>query len=180
MGLKTLQLQSQSLYDPIAVDTFIIENVLGFGQPSQFFVPPAAMARPPPELVAQQAKSAAETTKAGADDRKSIAALITAQAKAAEVQQGPGLGAAAPPPDPAAEMRAKASLEDAQTKRAGLHLDAHKLAHEDANQELDRQADHHSDLMHLAESIMAHEHEAKMAAIETPEVEKKIGADEKS
>jgi hypothetical protein len=171
MGLKQLQMQSQSLYDPIKVDTFLIENVLGFGDPSQFFVPPSAMGQPPPELVAMQAKSQAEATKAGADDRKSIAALIMAQAKAAEVKQA-GLGAGQePPPDPAAEMKAKASLMDAETKKAGLHLDMHKLSSENQNQAADRAAEHRSDLLHLTETVLGHAHDAEMAAREVPKVE---------
>lgn len=172
MGLKQLQGLSPSLYDPIKVDTFIVQNVLQFSNPNQFFVPPQAMAQPPPELIEAQAKAAKDQASAGADTTKAAAAMLTAQTKAKEVG-AKSLGDAG---DPAAEMKAKASLMDAETKKQGLGLEAHKITSDARDHELDRQAEHHSDLIDLAKEVIGHQADAELAAKEVPKVEKDIGA----
>jgi hypothetical protein len=173
MGLKQLQAASPSLYDPVAIDTFIIQSVLGFSNPKQFFVPPTSA--PPPELQAAQAKTAADTAKAGAETMRGQAAMITAQARAHEAQTKT-LGDQPQQPDPVDLMKAKASLLDAETKRHALHLDAVKAVDDSQNQVADRQTKAHSDLIDLAKTVLDHHHDAEMAAREVPKVEKEIGA----
>lgn len=55
VALKQLQAANPTLYDPIAVEKEAL-RVLGFNNPEQFFAPPAAQAKPPPEIQAKQAE----------------------------------------------------------------------------------------------------------------------------
>ena len=55
VALKQLQAGNPTLYDPIAVEKEAL-RVLGFNNPEQFFAPPAAQAKPPPEIQAKQAE----------------------------------------------------------------------------------------------------------------------------
>ena len=101
------------------------------------------------------------------------AALIAAGAKANEGART--LGDQPEQPDPAAEMKARASIMDAvDTKRHGLKLEAVKIAADSHNQALDRQAEAHSDAIDLAKEIMGHQADAALAARETPKLEKEI------
>jgi hypothetical protein len=76
MALKQLQQQNPSLYDPIAIDMAALQ-ALGWNNPQQFMAPPSAQAAPPPQLIQQQAETAAKTL-------TSQAAMVTAQARAKE------------------------------------------------------------------------------------------------
>ena len=78
MALKQLQQQNPSLYDPIAIDVAALQ-ALGWNNPQQFMAPPSAQAAPPPQLIQQQAETAAKTL-------TSQAQMVVAQAKATEAQ----------------------------------------------------------------------------------------------
>jgi hypothetical protein len=54
-ALKYLQSQSPTLYDPLAVETAALQGI-GYTNPQQFFAPPTAQAKPPPELEQKQAE----------------------------------------------------------------------------------------------------------------------------
>ena len=154
MALKQLQSSSPSLYDPIAVDTAALQ-ALGWNNPEQFFVPPAAMNKPPLEVQQgmeelklkhgeQQIKREALQQKAQADAGKM-------QLEQAKLQQEGQLGQAklqieaskpptglAPPEDKSQEMALKAAevasnAKDVQFKQA-------RALKEDENRDLERQA----------------------------------------
>src|SRR5262249_32979255 len=72
MALKQLQGASPNLYDPIKVDTAAL-NAIGWPNPEEFFVPPEARSKPPPQLIQAQNQMQNETTKAQADDKRATA-----------------------------------------------------------------------------------------------------------
>ena len=168
MGIKQLQSASQSLYDPIAVDSYALKT-MGVNNPSQFFVPPGAMGAPPPQLQQMQAEMKAKQQQADARTTDANARAQVAQAKLAEtqakIQQGgfarAGAGQQVDTPLDAAEMRIKA--EDAATRRMDAHTRAQAMiakAREAALQSHDRaedrQAEARSDQVDLAKALMAH------------------------
>lgn len=106
MGLKQLQAAQPSLYDPIAIDTAALQ-ALGWNNPEQFFAPPNAQAKEPPEL--QAAKEMAKIANKQADAR-----MLDAQTK----QQELGIKAQ--------EAQAKNQLGMAQMQ-ARTQLDGQKL-----------------------------------------------------
>lgn len=55
MALKQLQQAQPGLYDPIAIDTAALQAI-GWTNPEQFFAPPEAQGKPPPELMKAQAE----------------------------------------------------------------------------------------------------------------------------
>ena len=112
-ALKQLQAGNQSLYDPIAIDTAALQ-ALGFNNPQQFFAPPSAMAKPPPELQQAQAELALKNKTADTAAMKAQSDAQLNQARAQEIQHKMGLGAA--------EMTLK--KRDSDAKIAKTHLDA--------------------------------------------------------
>ena len=174
MGLLQLSATAPTLYDPIAVHKFALQSVLGFAQPDQFMVPPAALAATPPDVQEKEAKAQADQAKSQSDNLRAQAAMITAQAKAAQVQHEANQPGEAEGPDPAAEIKARASLMDAQTRQKGLGIEVHKIAENTRNEELNRQAEHRSNLMDLAKAVIGHEADARLAAQEVGPIEKKI------
>lgn len=155
MGLKQLQKDNPSMYNPIAIDTVAI-RALGFSNPQQFFAPPAAQQQPPPELQALQAKTKNES-------QDSQARLMTAQSKVAETQakiQGGAFAAKedAPEqgPDPVDVITAQARLMDAETKTRSLHLKAVETQIEDQNRDQDRQSREDTALLGLVKDIISH------------------------
>lgn len=86
VALKQLQAGSPTLYDPLQVETEAL-RVLGYNNPEQFFAPPSAQAKPPPEMQAKQAELAIDKQRADTEQMK-------AQAQVQEIQHKVGLGAA--------------------------------------------------------------------------------------
>jgi hypothetical protein len=167
MGLKQLQGTSQSLYDPIAVDTYVLKT-MGINDPSQFFVPPQAMANPPPELQQMQAEMKAKQQAADAKTMDAQARMHTAQAKSeelkAKIAQGgfaKAGGQQAPTHLDALETHAK--LMDAQTRRMDaktrekqVGFKAAEMKEQSGDRAADRQAEANSDRVDLVKAILAH------------------------
>lgn len=86
VALKQLQAGSPTLYDPLQVEVEAL-RVLGYNNPQQFFAPPSAQAKPPPEMQAKQAELAIAKQKADNESMKT-------QAEVNEINQRSGLGAA--------------------------------------------------------------------------------------
>jgi hypothetical protein len=57
MALKQLQMAQPGMYDPIAIDTAALQAI-GWNNPEQFFAPPGAQGKPPPEFMKAQAELA--------------------------------------------------------------------------------------------------------------------------
>ena len=156
MALKQLQSASPTLYDPIAVDTAALQ-ALGWNNPEQFFVPAAAMNKPPLEVqqgieelklkhADQQIKREALQQKAQADAGKlQLEAQKTqqeaqlgqakVQVEAMKAQQPTGL---APPEDKSQEMALKAA--DIAAKAKDVQFKQERAVVEDQNRDLERQA----------------------------------------
>ena len=183
LGLKQLQASNPTMYDPIAVDKFVISSVLGF-DPSEFMAPIGAMGQVPPQIQQANAKMQAEGAKAQAALQTSQARMMEAKTKglaAAQPQEAPE-GPPRQEDTPADLMAAHAKLEDAktrridaQTKRQGLAVQLHEAGVEDHNRDLDRQARERETLLDFAKEAMRNPETAAEGAKETPELEKDIG-----
>ena len=77
-ALKQLVSTNPTLYNPVAVDMAALQ-ALGWSNPQQFMIPPAAQAAPPPELIQAQQKLANETS-------DSQARMMDSQTRAQQAQ----------------------------------------------------------------------------------------------
>ena len=165
MGIKQLQQASQSLYDPLAVDTYALKT-MGINNPQQFFVPPQAMGQPPPQLQQMQAEMKAKQQQADARTTDAQARMHTAQAKLAETQAkieqgGFAKAGGSKRPEGFEAMDLKIKAEDAQTRRQAMVLKAHEAAQQSHDRSLDRQAEQRSDHVDLIKAILAHQVDAE-------------------
>ena len=90
VGLKQLQQQNPSMYDPIAIDTAAMQ-AMGWSNPQQFMVPPSALQqKPPPEV--QYAQAMVGIKKQEADAKTAMVQVKSQEvaAKAAQAQQEAG------------------------------------------------------------------------------------------
>jgi hypothetical protein len=90
VGLKQLQAQNPSMYDPIAIDTAAMQ-AMGWSNPQQFMVPPSALQqKPPPEV--QYAQAMVGIKKQEADAKTAMVQVKTQEvaAKMAQAQQEAG------------------------------------------------------------------------------------------
>ena len=158
-GVMQLSQASPNLYDPLKVHTAAL-NAMGWANPDEFFVPPAARGNPPPELVEMQAKmanekaeAAAKTSDSQARMKEADAAVLKAKVDAAtagQVQPGE------PPPPPTAieQADAQAKLMDAETRRTEVGIKAREADIEDHNRDLDRQAKERDTALGLAKELI--------------------------
>jgi hypothetical protein len=165
MGLKQLQAASPNLYDPIKCDTAAL-NALGWANPAEFFVPPAAQAAPPPQLIQAQTQMANESKKAQADADRAAADLIEANAVKAETENKIAVGAHVPKQEsaglagsqqvdtPVDQLNAQSKMLDAQTKRMQVHQQTHQMHIEDQNRDEDRQAKEREAAIKLASDLV--------------------------
>jgi hypothetical protein len=165
-GLKQLQAASPNLYDPIAIDTAAL-TAMGWSNPEQFFVPPAARAAPPPQLQQMQAEMANEKSKADADTAEAQAKLMEAKASAAETQEKIQSGALKPKPEAAAatgpaqqidtpvdEALARAKIRDSETRAREVEIKAHEAAIENQNRDQDRKTKEQDTALGLAKAVI--------------------------
>ena len=108
MALKQLQQAQPGLYDPIAIDTAALQAI-GWSNPSQFFAPPDAQGKPPPELMKAQAEM--QIKKQEADTR-----AMEAQARAQKMQA-----------DTALEAQQLQINQTMHEQRMGLDVDKFKV-----------------------------------------------------
>lgn len=155
-ALMQLSGASPDLYDPIAIHTAALQT-LGWSNPQQFFVPPSAMGKPPPQLEQMQAKIAN-------DGKKADASLMAAQAKMAEVQ-AKSQGGGQQQDTPVDEMMAKAKMLDAHTNARGLAMKQHELSVENENRDKDREAKERESILGFARDV-AIKHVDGMQAVE--------------
>jgi hypothetical protein len=90
VGLKQLQQQNPSMYDPIAIDTAAMQ-AMGWSNPQQFMVPPSALQqKPPPEV--QYAQAMVGIKKQEADAKTAMVQVKSQEiaAKMAQAQQEAG------------------------------------------------------------------------------------------
>lgn len=162
-GLKQLQAASPNLYDPIAIDSAALQ-AMGWNNPEQFFVPPAARAAPPPELQEMQAKMANDKAAAQAKVTEANARTEEARAKAADVQAkidaghyGPKIEGAEAPPEGESSLdaiEAAAKLMDAKTRAREVALKERTADIENTNRDLDRAAKERESAIGLAKDVI--------------------------
>jgi hypothetical protein len=144
MGLKQLQQQNPSMYDPIAIDVEALQT-LGWSNPEQFMVPISAHNKPPPELMEKMAN-------VQINQKKADAQMMVAQAKVAETQaklQGVGGdGSAGVAPE---ELQLKAA--ELQTKRAEIEQRSMDAQLDAVNRKRDRESRERLAAVKLAEQI---------------------------
>lgn len=148
--LKQLQQGSQTLYDPIAVDTAALEAI-GYTNPQRFFAPPEAQAKPPPEIQAKQEELKIKSAVAQAQ-------MIKSQAEAQKIQQEMGLGAARLQFDQEmgkGDLQLRAVSEQIKTGLAMGKLD------QDRDSELSKER---SNLVDIAQNIAVHPESAHIIA----------------
>lgn len=173
MGLKQLQQASPNLYDPIKCDTAAL-GVMGWSNPDEFFVPVAARAKPPPQLIQAQTEMANDTKEADAKVTEANARATEAGARDKEATAKVATGhfapkpeaAAAPPaePEPVSPLeiaKAHATITDARTRRMQAvtqektqALDARRDAIEDQNRDEDRAARERDAAIGLAKGVI--------------------------
>lgn len=164
-GLIQLQQAAPTLMDPLAIIQAAI-RAIGWSNPEQFLVPPAARAAPPPQL--QQMQQEMENDKKVADSKVAMADARTkeVQAKAAETQnkidvghyvpKQEGLaGAEQPPPPTDVEMAdAQAKLMDAHTRAREATIHERESETENQNRDQDREAAERESLVGLAKEFV--------------------------
>ena len=156
MALKQLQTLQPALYDPIAVDTAALQ-ALGWNNPEQFFVPPTAMNKPPPEMLQAMEELKLKQGKLQLEQQKQQSDQAVAQGKlqleGQKLQQDGALGQAkvqvdamkaqqptglAPPEDKSQELALKAA--DVAAKAEDVKFKQERAVIDDQNRDLDRQA----------------------------------------
>lgn len=179
MALKQLQQQSPSLYDPIAIDTAIIQGI-GWASPQQFMAPPSAQAAPPPQLLQMQAEMQAKMQDSQAKMLMAQAKVTEAKAKAealgAEASQGRAEGGGVEQVDtPVDQMnaeserikahahltvsqaKAQAELMNAQSRQQELQIQRAQTAFDDAHHGEEMQNKARETAVNLAkELVMKH------------------------
>src|ERR1700744_4090723 len=155
-GLATLQTTFPSLMDPVAICKAAIRGI-GWANPQQFMVPPAAQGAPPPQLQEMQAKMANEKAETGAKVTEANAKATEAQAALAETKEkitsgalkpkaeGVTAGAPAQVDTPVDEALAQAKLLDSHSKAREVAVREREVAvheleakTENQNRDLDR------------------------------------------
>jgi hypothetical protein len=164
-GLKQLQAASPNLYDPIAIDTAALQ-AMGWANPEQFFVPPAARAAPPPQLQQMQAEMANEKATADAKVTEANARAAEAKAKSTEVDAKIAAGHYAPkqegglaPPAPEEESlldvaTAQAKVLDAHTRQREVGLKERQAEIENENRDQDRESKERDAAIGLAKAVI--------------------------
>ena len=136
VGLKQLQQQNPSMYDPIAIDTAAMQ-AMGWSNPQQFMVPPSALQqKPPPEVQYAQAMVGIKKQEA---DAKTAMVQVKAQeaaAKAAQAQQG-GQGGA---PDGQPTFLDQIKEQELQLKQNELQIKQQDSMMDALNRKRDRES----------------------------------------
>jgi len=151
MGLIQLQQASPTLYDPVAINKAAL-LAMGWSNPQEFMVPPAAQAAPPPQLI--QAQSEMQNKKQDSDAKMldAQAKMMTARAiqtkHQAEAQRRPVV-----PPEPPSSVEwlaAQAKLQDAHTREMQAKIQAAELEIKQKNattEDHNRDQDRHDKLL---------------------------------
>lgn len=166
MALKQLQSASPNLYDPIKVDTAALAAI-GWPNPEEFFVPPAARSQPPPQLIQAQTQMQNESKAADAKTIEAQASATEAAAKQADthakIDAGfyapkPEAGAAGPaPPEPETALdraTAQAKLIDAHTRQREVAIKEAAARTEDQNRDQDREGRELDAALGLAKAVV--------------------------
>jgi hypothetical protein len=172
MGMFQLSEKFPQLFDPIKMVSAAM-LAMGWSNPDEFLVPPAARAAPPPQLQEMQATMAndqaaaqAKTTEANARAAEAKAKVDEVQAKIAVGHYNPKGESAQMPPGPEPESnldlaKAQATMMDAHTRRLQAvtqektqALSARRDVIEDENRDEDRAAREREAAIELAKEVI--------------------------
>jgi len=166
MALMQLSAAAPTLYDPLKIHTAAL-NAIGWPDPEQFFVPPAARGMPPPQMLQMQAQMANEKTEAAAKTTDSNARMLEAQTKASDAQaKVQGLGHYAKDPaqpatveapeqtSPLDVAKAHATVMDAETRQRDVAVKERESATENQNRDQDRLAKEREAAIALAGDVI--------------------------
>ena len=178
-ALMLLEQAAPTLYDPVAIHTAALQAI-GWNNPQQFFAPPDAQAKMPPEMQKMQAETQAKMQEVQAKLKDADSRATLAQAKVQEVK-AKSLEMAArvhmdatqahhdrsnpeqPEDNSLDAIKAHATLMDAQTrakladtKQADIAIKAHMDA-------ADRQSREKVEMLEMAKEIVLHPQEAPIA-----------------
>lgn len=143
MGLKTLASQAPQMYNPIAIDTAILTDVLKIANPTQFFAPPSAMGRPTPDQQEKTSEANQRLSDSKAKLMMAQAHVDLSKAKISEMGQTPINGADPPPTTHEMsmdQMDAQAKLMDAHTRAMAVKQQRGDILLKDAQAQEDRQS----------------------------------------
>lgn len=150
MGLKQLQGANPDLYDAEAVDTAALQ-ALGWSNPSQFLK--KGPKQTPPEILKGMAEIEDAKKRTENDGVRAQASMISAQANAEKAKQG-GLAAGAGMSEidqaKLAQEQEKLGLDKDRLKFDGAELMANM-----ENEDKDRAADHHMEVLRLAHEVLS-------------------------
>ena len=164
VALKQLQQASPNLYDPIKVDSAAL-NAIGWANPQEFFVPPAAQQAPPPQLIQAQTQMANETKTADAKTAEAQARVTEAQARDLEAKAKVAMGhfapkgesapAAGPEGDTPVDIAlAQAKILDSHTKAREVSVHEKEAEVENENRDKDREAKEVESAIGLAGNVI--------------------------
>jgi hypothetical protein len=140
MAVKQLQSASPQLYNPIAVDSAVLQ-AMGWNNPDQFFKPAAERSQMPPEMQAAVGELMIRKQEADTKQQLAMAKIAETQAK---VGQGGGGGPGGLPLDKVAELALKKQELDLKAKEIDARMlnDQAKVANDQAkmNMEMARAA----------------------------------------
>lgn len=172
MGMFQLSEKFPQLFDPIKMVSAAM-IAMGWSNPDEFLVPPAARAAPPPQLQQMQqemqndqAAAEAKTTEANARAAEAKAKVSEVQAKIAAGHYAPKTDSPEMPPAPEPESnldlaKAQASIMDSHTRRLQAitqektqALSARRDVIEDQNRDQDRAAREREAAIDLAKEVI--------------------------
>jgi hypothetical protein len=165
MGLFQLAEKAPNLYDPIALHTAALRG-MGWPNPEQFFVPPAARAQPPPQLQQMQQEMQNKQQEAAAKTTEANASAAEAKAKTAEIQEKIAVGAykpkgegvaAAPPQETESSLdaaTAMAKVKDSNTREREVALKEKESEIENHNRDQDRDVKERDTMIGLAKEFV--------------------------
>jgi hypothetical protein len=167
MGLAALAEKQPTLFDPIAINTAIITDVLKIANPQQFFAPPAAMGRPTPDQQdkASQAQQRLSDSKvklmqAQSQAEKTKAEIMTMHSKEQRENHLAGLAGAQGEPGKTPhdmtmdQIDAQARMLDAQTNAKKIDLQRGDILLRDAQAQEDRKSKEKMAVIDLAKDVL--------------------------
>ncbi len=165
-GLIQLQQAAPNLLDPIAIVQAALQAI-GWSNPEQFLVPPAARAAPPPQLQQMQQEMQNDQKAADAKVTEAQARATEAQARLKDVQakidtghyvpKGERAGAAPAEdkgPTPVDVALAAAKMKDSETREREVGLREREMEVENQNRDQDRAAKEKEAAIQLAGDVI--------------------------
>jgi hypothetical protein len=156
MGLKTLASQAPQMYNPIAIDTAILTDVLKIANPQQFFAPPQAMGRPTPDQQEKTSEAQQRLSDSKAKLMMAQAHQDLAKAKINQMGLAPENGEQPKTTHEMSmdQMDAQAKLMDAHTRAKAVDQQRGDILLKDAQAQEDRKSKEMLAHLQMARDVM--------------------------